>query len=377
MVVATHGRALWVLDNLAPVQEMAAAQKALTDATLFSPAPQALYRRPSRDRNYEFWGDEVFFGENPPAAAVISWYLKKDVSDVALRITDATGTLVREISGDVLENSTKAGIQAACWDLRVQPVPNVDTGRGGRGNQGRQGGTGGQQQQEQEQRATQRFGAGCTGGGGGGGFGGGGGGNAGPWVLPGTYTVALMVDGKTAGTKPLRVAADPEVVLTQAERKKLYDMAMEIHALQLRANDSIEPLAQVRTQMPEVMKQVAAKTDLPAEVKTQAESFDKELTALMTKLVPQGGGRGGRGGGNAEPSPMARAAQAKNGLMGGMWPTRATTDAYTEAKAGIPGAITEANAAVAKAQTLSASLAKHGITLNVPAAKTTTKPNSQ
>jgi photosystem II stability/assembly factor-like uncharacterized protein len=140
MVVATHGRAIWVLDNLAPVQEMAAAQKSMTDASLFSPAPQALYRRPSRDRNYEFWGDEAFFGENPPAAAVISWYLKKDVSDVALRITDATGTLVREISGDVLENSKKAGIQSACWDLRVQTVPTPDTGRGGRGNQAAQGG---------------------------------------------------------------------------------------------------------------------------------------------------------------------------------------------------------------------------------------------
>jgi photosystem II stability/assembly factor-like uncharacterized protein len=392
MVVATHGRAIWILDNLAPVQEMAAAQKSMTDAALFSPAPQALYRRPSRDRNYEFWGDEAFFGENPPQAALISWLLKKDVGDVALRITDATGTLVREIPGDVLEKSKKAGIQSACWDLRVQPVPTPDVGRGGRGNQGaqapgRQGGAGAQQEgQEQQDRPDpqpQRFGAGCTGAGGGGGFGGGGGaGNPGPYVLPGSYTVALVVDGKTVGTKPLRVIADPEVVLTQAERKRLYDMAMELHGLQRRASDAIVPVVSVQRQMPEVMKQVAAKTDLPADVKSQAEAFEKELTALVTKLVPQGGGRGGRGGGGGggggnEPSAIARAAQAKNGLMGGMWPTQSTINAFNEAKTGVPAAITEANTAVTKAQALSTALAKYGITLTVPAAKVTTKPNSQ
>jgi hypothetical protein len=320
---------------------------------------------------------------------VISWYLKKDAGDIALRVTDATGTLVREISGDVLENSKKTGIQSACWDLRVQPVPTPDLGRGGgRGNQGaqapgRQGGAGAQQesqeQQDRPERQPQRFGAGCTGGGAGGGFGGGGGaGNPGPYVLPGSYSVALVVDGKPVATKPLRVVADPEVVLTQVERKRLYDMAMELHGLQRRANDAIVPVVSVQRQMPEVMKQVAAKTDLPADVKTQAEAFDKELTALVTKMVPQGGGRGGRGGGGGnEPSAMARAAQAKNGLMGGMWPTKATLDAYSEAKTGVPGAITETSAMLAKAQALGATLAKHGITLNVPAPKSTTRPNSQ
>ena len=81
-------------------------------------------------------------------------------------------------------------------------------------------------------------GAGCGGGGGGGGFGGGGGGNPGPYVLAGTYNVALVVDGKTVDTKPLRVMSDPEVVLTEAERKKLYDMAMEMHELQRRATEA-------------------------------------------------------------------------------------------------------------------------------------------
>ena len=367
LVVGTHGRALWVLDNLAPVQEMAAAQKAMTEATLFSPSPTAMYRRPARDRNYEFWGDQTFFGENPPNATVISWYLKKDAGTVALRITDTTGREIREISGDVLDNSRKAGIQAACWDLRVQPVPNPDLGQGGGREGGGRGaaagpgrGGGGQQDDDDEPRQV-RFGAGCTGGGG---FGGGG--SAGPFVLPGTYNVGLVVDGKTVGTKPLRVMGDPDVVLTQAERKRLYDMAIELHDMQRRANGVISSIAPVRRQMPEVMKQVASKSDIPADVKAQAEAFNKELTQMMTTLVPQGRGRGG-GGGGGTPSPIARIAQAKNGMMGGMWPTETTMNAYKEAKNGLPGAITGINEMLKKAQVLSSALARHAITLSVPA----------
>ena len=91
MLLATHGRALWILDHLEPIQEYAAAQSAAGDAKLFTPPPTAMYRRPVRDRNYEFWGDQTFFGENPPLAAVISWFMKRQGSEVKLKITDAAG----------------------------------------------------------------------------------------------------------------------------------------------------------------------------------------------------------------------------------------------------------------------------------------------
>ncbi len=134
MLLATHGRGIWVLDNMAPIQEYAAAQAA--DAKLFSPAPTVMYRRPARDHNYEFWGDQTFYGENPPQAAVLQWFLKKDAGEVKLKISDAvTGKEIREISGQVLANSNKAGMQAACWDLRVQPLPPA--GCGGPGPAGR------------------------------------------------------------------------------------------------------------------------------------------------------------------------------------------------------------------------------------------------
>lgn len=65
-------------------------------------------------------------------------------------------------------------------------------------------------------------------------------------------------------------------------------------------------------------------------------------------------------------SVSGKVAQAKNGLMGGMWPTAQTLKAYNEAKADAPKALAEVNAAFAKASTLSASLAKYNATLTAP-----------
>jgi hypothetical protein len=230
------------------------------------------------------------------------------------------------------------------------------------------------------------FGAGCgggggRGGGGGGGFGGAGGGNPGPFVLPGTYNVSLVVDGKTIDTKPLKVVADPDVALTVIERKKLYDMAMEMHELQRVANDFSGALTPLNTRMGEIGKEIASRNDIPADVKASVDSFTKELAAVVPKFAAGGGGRGGGGGGGggaaaAAPAPgqppapisvAARITQAKNGMMGGMWPTSMTTKAYDEAKAMAPKAFAEANAVIAKAAALSATLAKHKVTLAAPA----------
>ena len=151
MVLATHGRALWILDRIEPIQEYAAAQK--TEAKLFSPAPASMYRRPARDRNYEFWGNQVFYGENPPQAALISYFVKNKPNDVKLKITDATGREVREIA--VPATAVKPGINSACWDLRVQPIPAPDLGAGGaRGGRGGPGAGGANQARGRSRSAS-------------------------------------------------------------------------------------------------------------------------------------------------------------------------------------------------------------------------------
>jgi photosystem II stability/assembly factor-like uncharacterized protein len=366
MLLATHGRALWILDHLEPIQEYAAALTSIADARLFTLPPVAMYRRPARDRNYEFWGDQTFFGENPPQAAVVTWFMKRPATEVKLKIADATGREVREISGPVLASTSKQGLQSACWDLRVQPAPAVaGTGFGGRqgGGGGGGGGRGGQQ-------TPSPFGAGCGGGGGfgGGGFGGAAAVSAGPFVLPGVYNVSLVLDGKTVETRPLRVMDDPEVALTAVERKKLFDMAMEMHDLQKRGAEIANLLTPLSATVTELSSQVSSSTSVPADVKTPFDQLNKDLAAMMPKFIQQVGGRGGGGGrgGAAGDNVMAQAAQAKNGLMGGMWPTEQTMKAYSETKTKMPKAIADANALIARAQTLSTHLASYNLTLTVP-----------
>src|SRR6185436_17216061 len=279
MILATHGRAIWILDHLEPIQEYAAAQAVTTDARLFTPPPFAMYRRPARDRNYEFWGDQTFYGENPPQAAVISWFNKKQIGDVRLKITDAAGREIRDLAGEPFKNSNKAGIQAACWDLRVQPNPAPPPAPGARGADAARSGAPGQAAATPPQggggppQEQSPFGAGCPAppGPGGGGFGGGAVNVAGPYVIGGVYTVALIVDGKTVDSKPLRVNDDPEVVLTSVERKRMFDMAMEIHALQPRINYASAAHAALTRQVTDLTKEIGSRGDIPADVKA---SFD-------------------------------------------------------------------------------------------------------
>jgi hypothetical protein len=314
--------------------------------------------------------------------------MKKQAGDVKLKIADSAGREVREISGTALANSGKPGMQSACWDLRVQPVPAAAAAPGGFG--GRQGAAGGGGAGGGGGRGGQQtpspFGAGCgTGGGGFGGFGGfGGGANPGPFVLPGVYHVSLVVDGTTVDTKPLRVVDDPDIVLTSVERKKLFDMAMEIQELQKRGTETANALAPFNTKVNELTAQVSGDATVPADVKQSFDQFSKDLAEIAAKFAQPAGGRGfgggggagagGRGGGGTE-SVMAQAAQMKNALMGGMWPTEQTMKAYSDVKVKMPKAMADASALIAKAQALSVQLAKYNITLTVPAMPAT-KPSA-
>ena len=129
MILATHGRALWILDHLEPIQEFAAAETVAADAKLFTPPTYAMYSEVVRDKNYEFWGNQTFLGENPPQAAVISWFQKKPVTSLQLKIADAAGREIREISRNALASVNRAGIHPLAGTL--QPLPAVGADRRG------------------------------------------------------------------------------------------------------------------------------------------------------------------------------------------------------------------------------------------------------
>lgn len=191
LIVATHGRGFWVLDDITALRQINS-DVANADAYLFRPA-DAINMTPGSEYGTPQPRDEPL-AENPPYGAIIDYYLKSAASgSITLEILDPAGETIRRYSSDdrppavdpetlnvpafwrrtPAPLSTAAGMHRWVWDLR----PTPPAGRGGRAGGG---------------------------GGGGGGFGRGGEDR----VLPGAYTVRLTVGGKSY-TQSLRVKMDP------------------------------------------------------------------------------------------------------------------------------------------------------------------------
>lgn len=427
MIVATHGRSLWILDHLEPIQEYAAAQSAAA-ARLFSIGP-AMQWKSMDDQNDEFWGHQYFLGENPPYEAVIQYHLKTPAKELKLKITDSLGKDVREIA--LTGNKLQAGIQTGCWDMRVEPIPAAppavapgQAGARGAGAQApagaRAGGPGGarpiagipQPQPDAGYMPANPCGGAGGGRGGGGGFGGGGG-NTGPYVMPGTYNVSLVVDGKAAEAKLIKIVADPEVQMNDVQRKRYNDILMDLHDMQRKSIPVQQALNSIYTQMNDVTAKVKDATALPAPAKIQFDAFSKEFEGIRVKFgVPPaaGGGRGGGAGaaaggrgeapgaaGGAQPAGRGEAPanventggfQAAPTGFGGSrgqgyvsqanylktqiiafmeLPSDTLLKQYNDLKLVFPKALLDVNAFLAKGTALSDTLKKHGITLNVPA----------
>ncbi len=314
LLVATHGRSVWILDDLTPIQQLAEARRA--DAFLFD-LRQAMQYNQANDRG--FLSDKPFFGRNPTYGAPISYYLKGEVKQLALRIRDGAGTQVREITGNDVRDARKAGINRIHWDLRHQPLPQPTTPQ--------QGGPGG----------------------GGGGFGGGG--LNGPNVLPGEYRVTLVVDGKDVATKSVRVLGDTAMQITDADRKTLHDTALALHELQRSANEAADSVTELGRQF-QALEGLAKGSG--AEAKGPIEEASKRLTELRRRLgVPapgqQGGGGGGGGGFGGGPNPNVRGVigQVKGQIMGSTsLPTATQQRQVTEAREDLAKVIEDVNGVI-------------------------------
>ena len=391
MLIATHGRAIWVLDHLEPIQEYSSAKAANADAKLFT-IPTALEWKTKDDRNDEFWGHSYFIGENPPNEATVSYLVNRPANDLKLRISDAAGKVVREIK--IPSAKTGAGVQTACWDMRWEPIAATPDsaagggrgGRGGGGGGGRGAGGAGAVPGVPQPVPTPIGGENpCTapgeggGGGGRGAFGGGGGlGGPGPHVMPGTYSVALVEGSKTLDSKPLKIGFDPEVKFAVGEHERYNAMVIDLHAIQRRGTEAATALNTLYPQMTDAAKKVGENANIPAAVKSQFESLQKEFDAARKKFgVPLnanaaggrggGGGGGGRGGAVDPDNVLAKTSALKNSIMS-FWeaPSGALVRQYNEVKLSMPKAVTDANAVLTHAAAVSQSLKKYDITLTVP-----------
>jgi hypothetical protein len=178
LIVATHGRGIYILDDITPLQQLNDRVLA-ADAHLFEPRPGTQWRQdPTVARS--IGGAKHFRGTNPQPGTAISYYLKMPAtSDVKITISDITGKTIREITA-----SKNAGLNRVQWNLRPNPAQRSQGMRGG----------------AEALPAGFQVPAGFAGGGFGGFFGG-------QAIEPGIYLIKLAVDGKELSTR-VRVDAD-------------------------------------------------------------------------------------------------------------------------------------------------------------------------
>jgi photosystem II stability/assembly factor-like uncharacterized protein len=241
MILATHGRSIWILDDLTPLQQFAKARG--TEAHLFDIRP-ATQMNLAGDRSREFEGDMQFLGKIADAGAAFTYYLKTPAKNLSLTVKDAGGSVVRELTGDSVKDKTAAGINTVVWDLRVDPLPRPRAPQGG-------------------------------GGGGGGGFGGGG--LDGPFVLPGSYQVTLKVDGKEVAANSFTVQGDPEIQISAEDRKAAFEAAKELHRLQKTLNQAAERVGELNEKIRAMQQALKDNASAPAALKTKVEDFAKRF----------------------------------------------------------------------------------------------------
>jgi len=208
LVLATHGRAIWVLDDITPLRQMA--QAAAADIYLFRPGKAIRSRL----------GD--------PTGATLTYFLKtKPNGPVTLRVTDREGkTGVAFSSTGKNKLDVEPGMHRVNWDLRY-PVP-ADI-------------QGGASYDERPPRGIM--------------------------ALPGQYTVKLTVAGHTYA-QPLTVVNDPRSKTPLVDLQSEYKLATTLMDAVARDHQAVDEILQVRAQLKQLRQRLAddpnAKAILPA-----------------------------------------------------------------------------------------------------------------
>jgi photosystem II stability/assembly factor-like uncharacterized protein len=217
LVVGTHGRSIWILDDLQAVRETTAAIKAA-----------ALHVYPGGDAiawRYEPTGRRKGNGQNPPRGAAIYYHLPKPVEgEFTLKITTASGRAVRTLSSvlpppDGVDDDPKPdpdrkpdlpnepGVNRAVWDLRWQGAKKIRNGKIDLGSP-----------------------------------------DPGPYVVPGTYTVTLTAAGTSASTT-LTVRPDPRVTVSAADLERQQQFALDVLDQVTRVTEMVTTLRSARDQL--------------------------------------------------------------------------------------------------------------------------------
>jgi photosystem II stability/assembly factor-like uncharacterized protein len=218
LIAATHGRSFWILDDVTPLRQVGAATSA-TDVVLYKPQTALRLSYPDAVDSRQP------AGENPPAGALIDYYLKTAPTDeLTVDIYDASGARVRHLSSTHSDKpvqppewpdqivpddriAAKAGMNRLVWDLRISDPEQIPGA----------------------------FYSGPT--------------PRGPRVAPGEYTVKLTVGGK-AYSQPLTVVLDPRVPNAGAAVKAKYDLAVATEHDIDRLHHAVNEIRAAREKLP-------------------------------------------------------------------------------------------------------------------------------
>jgi photosystem II stability/assembly factor-like uncharacterized protein len=259
LIVATHGRSFWILDDIAPLRE-AAASLASADAHLFTPATAYRVQRDTYT-DTPLPPDEPF-AANPPDGAIVDYYLGHDASNpVTLEILDARGQVVRKFSSadkpDVTEEelkkqliplywlrpfralSAEAGMHRWVWDLHY-PAPTST-------------------RHDYPISAipgdTPRY-------------------PLGPTVLPGSYTARLTANGKTY-TASFTVKMDPRVKISAVALEKKFQLEKRLAASLSETSQAVLQAGSLRDSLQKLSQQASGETN------SSLQAFQNKLAALL------------------------------------------------------------------------------------------------
>lgn len=243
LILATHGRSLWVFDDAAPIQQM-------SDAVLQSPTylfnVRPTYRFTTRFTRYGI-GDKLFQGANPPNGAIISYYLKDKPdakTSLKLEIYDAAGKKISEVKNLPKER----GINRTVWNLSH---------------------TGARLRRPPPPEQIEFFGP-----------------PRGPQAVPGIYTIKLFVGDKAVQETKVEVRVDPTVSVTTAELQTQFDLAMRLRDMVSTLNDGLRLLDSAKQQAEQIEKVATDRlTEVSPNLTKALTDYKKRVDMITGDLV--------------------------------------------------------------------------------------------
>ncbi len=252
LVLATHGRSFWILDDISPLRQFADSV-ASEDVHLYQPATAYRIHMGEAPRR------AMFAGKNPPSGAVIYYNLKQaPKQEVKIEILDAAGNVIRDYSSkkyDPLDEPSdpddkkpekqikpEAGMNHFVWDLQYAQANRVPGYYLWEYNEGAHG----------------------------------------PLALPGNYQVRLTADGKSQ-TAPFEVKLDPRVNISRGDLEKQFKLLLDVRDELNRVYGAVNQIQDVREQVAALKKRLgpgASKSVLDA-----AGALDAKLIAVRDPLI--------------------------------------------------------------------------------------------